>query len=126
MSEADSKYRGSKEYVLVYAELVTAARYRGTLTYPDVGRAMGLKTFTGNHFSRVTGQILGEISEDEVCQGRPMLSAIAVGKGTHKPGDGFFEFARQLGRLKSEDSAAERAFWEAEVKAVYETWAETR
>lgn len=126
MSESESKYRGSKEYMLVYAELVTAARYRGTLTYPDVGRAMGLKTLTGNLFSRITGQVLGEISEDEVGHGRPMLSAIAVSKGTHRPGDGFFGLARQLCRLKSEDPAAERAFWEAEVKAVYETWADTK
>jgi hypothetical protein len=33
MSVVKSKYRGSKEYALVYTELITAAKYRGTFTY---------------------------------------------------------------------------------------------
>lgn len=68
---------------------------------------------------REVGQILGEISEDEMEQGRPLLSAVAVGV-SGQPGAGFFALARQLGRLDAAGKAAELAFWEGEVTAVYE------
>ena len=119
-----TKYRNTQAYARVHEELVTAARHCRTLTYTDVGHAMGLTNPVGYHLARETGQILGEISEDEVHEGRPMLSALAVGKESGIPGNGFFILARQLGKLGSEDWAAEIAFWEAEVGAVYGTWAE--
>jgi hypothetical protein len=59
------------------AELVRAAQYRGITTYQDIAVIMGLPII-GSHMGLETGQILGEISEDEVNVGRPMLSAIAV------------------------------------------------
>jgi len=34
---------------------------------------------TGNYMGSQLGQVLGEISEAELNQGRPMLSALAVG-----------------------------------------------
>jgi hypothetical protein len=77
MTKVASRYRGSKEYLLVYSELINAARYRGTITYKEIAAILGIHT-PGNHMSRETGWILGEISEDEFNQKRPMLSAIAV------------------------------------------------
>jgi hypothetical protein len=118
MTIVTSKYRGTKEYALVYHELITAARYRGTVTYQEIARIMGLK-LQGGHMARETGLILGEISEDEVSHGRPMLSAIAVGVEGH-PGSGFFNLARDLGKLKAEDDI--RKFWRKECQAVYEAW----
>jgi hypothetical protein len=67
------------------------------------------------------GRLLGEISEDEVKHGRPMLSSIVVTKGG-RPGPGYFELARHLGRLRGATKEEELRFWEAEVKAVYEAW----
>lgn len=55
------------------------------------------------------GEIIGEISEDEVGQNRPMLSAVCVGV-SGKPGPGFYTWVRQLGRLASEEESAERHF----------------
>jgi hypothetical protein len=66
-----------------------------------------------------TGQILGEISEDEVNAGRPMLSSVAVGVNG-KPGSGFFELAKRMGRLNH--VADEVTFWKAEREAVYQVW----
>jgi hypothetical protein len=117
MSNDQRKYWGNKEYALVYAELIAAAKYRGTVTYQEIAQIMGLP-LSGNHMSREVGWILGEISEYELENGRPMLSAIAVGVNG-KPGQGFFEWAKKLGRLTTED---EWAFWESECKAVYDTW----
>lgn len=118
MSVVKSKYRGTKAYGLVFTELITAAKYRGTFTYKEIAKILGI-TQPGSHMANQVGQILGEISEDELVQGRPMLSAIAVGV-EGKPGSGFFGLAKDLGRLKDGDD--EQAFWEKQRQAVYDYW----
>ena len=92
------QYSGSKEYAFIYTELIKAAKYRGTITYQEIAKIVGLP-MSGSHMGSEIGKILGKISEDEVSNGRPMLSAIAINvKGV--PGPGFYELAKQLGRLK--------------------------
>lgn len=118
MSTSEGRYRGTKEYAFIYTELIKAAKYRGTITYQEIAKIVGLP-MSGSHMGSEIGKILGEISEDEVSNGRPMLSAIAVSvQGT--PGQGFFGLAKQLGKLNDGDN--EDAFWQAEYQAVYETW----
>jgi hypothetical protein len=114
------EYRGTVEYIRVLAELVRAAEYKGLTTYQDIALLMGLPT-KGNRMGKETGQILGEISEDEVKAGRPMLSAVAVNV-SGKPGPGFLGLARKMGKLPEADPAKEHLFWEQERKAVYKTW----
>ena len=111
-------YRSTTTYFHVFAELVRAAQYRGITTYQDIAAIMGLLPRGGN-MMRETGRILGEISEDEVRAGRPMLSAVAV-NARGKVGDGFFNCARDLGRLG--EDADPVAFWERERDAVYKIW----
>jgi hypothetical protein len=118
MAIVRDKYRGTTTYVHVVGELVRAAQYRGFTTYQDLALIMGLPV-RGSHMGAETGQILGEICEDEVIAGRPMLSAVAVGV-SGKPGPGFYELARQLGRLKS--TGDDLAFWRSELEASYEAW----
>jgi hypothetical protein len=118
MGAVKDKYRGTTTYFHVMAELVRAAQYRGLTTYQDVAVIMGLPV-RGSHMGSETGQILGEISEDEVAAGRPMLSAVAVSV-EGKAGPGFFALARQLGRLTGDES--DGAFWEMERQAVYAAW----
>jgi hypothetical protein len=117
----NKQYRGSREYSLIFAELITAARYRGTVTYQALAELVGLP-LQGNYMGRALGEYLGAISEDEVrVHGRPMLSAIAVTtSGT--PGEGFFGLAKDLGKLMSDHPAERQAFWDAERNAVYTTW----
>jgi len=118
MTIVNNKYRGTPQYFRVMSELVRAAEHRGVTTYQDLAVIMGLPQ-SGSHMGKETGQILGEIAEDEVLAGRPMLSALAVGVGG-KPGPGFFSLARDLGRLTPE--ADEQAFWQSEKEAGYESW----
>ena len=120
MGTTTSRYRGSKEYLLVYAELFQAARYRGLTTYQAVAQIMGLP-LTGNHMGKEVGQIIGEISQDEVQNGRPMLSALVVGT-SGVPGDGFYTWAKELGRLTDDSKEARAVFWESEKQAVYTAW----
>ena len=111
---------GSKEYFLIFAELIKAARCRGTVTYQELADLIGLP-LRGSHMGSVLGGYLGTISEDEVKHGRPMLSAIAV-TVEGRPGGGFFTLATQLGKLSGDGTAERQTFWEAEKKAVYATW----
>jgi hypothetical protein len=118
MSIVKSKYRGTKEYARVYTELINAAKYRGTVTYKEIAKVLGILT-PGSHMAAEVGKILGEISEDEVSNGRPMLSAIAVGvEGS--PGSGFYALARELGKLSSDSD--DPKFWKIECQAVYNCW----
>jgi hypothetical protein len=118
MKMIKDKYQGSKEYALVYAELITAARYRGMVTYQEVAKLIGLP-LQGNLMGSRIGQLLGEISQGEVEKGRPMLSAIVINtQGT--PGPGFFELAKDLGKIKDGDD--QKKFWQTERQSIYETW----
>lgn len=118
MQTVKDKYRGTTKYFHVLAELVRAAQYRGVTTYQDIALIMGLP-LSGSHMGKEVGHILGEISEDEVSAGRPMLSSVAVGVNG-KAGPGFFALARELGRLSAKD--LEVAFWESERLATYDAW----
>jgi hypothetical protein len=118
MTIVRDKYRGTTTYVHVLGELVRAAQYLGFTTYQDLALIMGLRA-SGSHMGAETGQILGEICEDEVSAGRPMLSAVAVGI-SGKPGPGFYDLARELGRMRREGD--DHAFWRTELEAVYKAW----
>lgn len=120
MTTTSGEFRGTKLFILTYAKLILAARYHQVVTYKELVQLLGLP-YSRYYLSKVLGQILGEISEDEINHGRPMLSTLAVGvQGT--PGEGFYGWARNLGKLKSEERADEKAFWASECKAVYDTW----
>jgi hypothetical protein len=112
------KYRGTTKYFHALAELVRAAQYRGLTTYQDIAVIMGLPQ-SGNHMGKEVGWLLGEISEDEVNAGRPMLSSVTVG-ANGKAGPGFFGLARELGRLPVNGDESE--FWERERAAAYDAW----
>lgn len=118
MSTSRAPYRGTPIYLHVLLELVRAAQYRGLTTYQDVAVIMGIPTH-GSYMGSATSRVLGEICEDEVRAGRPMLSAVAVSVAG-QPGPGFFELAKRLGRMRADETDA--AFWQRERDAVYTTW----
>jgi hypothetical protein len=120
MPIVSDKYRGKKEYHLVYNELINAARYRGTVTYQEIASLMGLP-LTGNYMQSQVGHILGEISEDETENDHPMLSAIAVSV-SGSSSSGFFELAKLLGKLKDDSEEGRQKFWEETKQSVYKTW----
>jgi hypothetical protein len=120
MDAQGGKYRDTKEFRLVYSKLIEVARSRGLTTYQHVAKIMQLP-LTGNLMGKETGQMLGEISREEVRCGRPMLTAVVVGTSGY-PGDGFYGLAHDLGKIPSPTQNV--TFWEAERQRVYDTWAE--
>ena len=121
-----NKYRGTTTYHKVFCRLIQTALARQPIHYEDVAAIMNLQG-RGQHMSKETGHILGEISEDEHNQGRPMLSAVVVqktGKEKGIPGDGFFGLAVDLGELGSNATdQGKRQFWENELQETYRQWA---
>ena len=115
---SESKWDQSKEYFIAYSILINAARHQGLTTYQEVAQAIGLPT-SGNYMSSQIGGLLGTVSANEKKQGRPMLSAVAVGI-SGKPGQGFITWAKKLGFLRESDD--EQTFWENECKKIYEEW----
>jgi hypothetical protein len=65
------------------------------------------------------GQILGEVCEEEIAAGRPMLSAVAVGT-SGKPGSGFLPLAVELERARVDENLDD--VWTRERTAVYRAW----
>ena len=120
MTTIGSKYRGTKEFLQVYCELIQTARYRGVVYYKRIAHLIGIDD-PGHHMAREVGQVRGEISEDEHHAGRPMLSAVAVGSEDY-PGEGFFALGRDLGLLDSEDESEKQRFWEQQRDRAYDTW----
>lgn len=120
MSKVSLETIRSKEYHLVFSELILVAQRRGLVTYQEIAKVLGLP-MSGNYMGAQIAGIAGQISTDERAAGRPMLTAILVNtRGI--PGPGFFELARDLGRLDSTEKVDEREFWESEKGAVYREW----
>lgn len=116
----ESRHYETIAYHLVYGELINAARSRGTATYQRIAEIMGLP-LKGSHMGREVGDLIGTISANEVEHNRPMLSAVVVNvQGV--PGEGFYDWAKKLGRFNPNDYADEKDFWRQEMEAVYATW----
>jgi hypothetical protein len=106
------------EYHLVYAELIHAARHRGTVTYQELAHIVGLP-LTGNYMGKRIGELLGAVSQNQLNRQRPLLSAVAIGT-SGVPGEGFFGLAEELGLLTTGEDRL--TFWEKQRTACYQIW----
>ena len=93
------------------------AAARQTVTYGEVAGWIGWST-RNSHHRRLLGELLGQINRHEDAAGRPMLSAVVVCTDIGRPGSGFYEEARRLGRL----TGSEDGFHEQELAAVWGEW----
>lgn len=97
--------------------LIEVARKKSVICYSAL--VAKLKTIRMDPHVGAIGAILGEISTEENKAGRGLLSVLVVRKtGDMKPGDGFFEMAKSLGR----DVSDKERCWTSEVEKIYEVW----
>ena len=80
----------------LYERLVEAARKGYVLSYSDVGKPLGLD-FESPADRNVIARQLGEISRNEVAEGRPMLSSLVWHKDLSGPGVGLRNLGTELG-----------------------------
>src|SRR5579862_8278403 len=115
------RYRGKKQYGLAYSALIMVAHSGAMITYEGVARLTGLPT-RGAAMASFVGHLVGEISEDEVNLGRPMLSAVVVDKNTGLPGKGFFKLAQDLNQFGGGSKTAMKQFLSKEKRKLYDLW----
>ena len=89
--------------------LIEAARAGEVIFYQELGIGRG----------RVLGQILGEISEYEHDQGRPLLSALAVSRVKGMPAPGFWGLPSVPPGLTERQYPI---FWARELVKVLDWW----
>ena len=102
--------------------IVERAKQRSMITYSELLNkvpSMQLELERPDHRS-IMAEMLGEISLSEDKAGRGMLSALVVHKtGDMVPGQGFFHYARDLGR----DVSDKLTCWVREIHKAYDCWA---
>lgn len=103
--------------------LLAVAREQRTITYGEVISVAGIR-LPGDALSGALGHLFYEIVMAELAKDptAPMLSAVALPKNETRPSKGFFELARELGRLESVSARDEDIFWLNELKAAYGYW----
>ena len=104
--------------------LIGVARKRQMCSYSEINDAcqLGL-TWEGDHDSAEIGRILGEISVYEHEHSRPLISAVAVRKGTAEQGNGFFELCEELG-LGSATRLRRNLFGIEEMRRCHDFWSD--
>jgi hypothetical protein len=116
------RYRGRKEYALIYLTLITAAIKKEHVTYDDISNIMYGKPIQGPGMAGQIGYLLGEININELKYNRPLLTAVVINKNNN-PGPGFFDFAIDIKKLHENSTNNDKeAFYKEELAKVYATW----
>lgn len=105
--------------------LIETARIKGaTISYSQLNEQCGLGyDFNLDLHRKQIGEDLGIISEHEHQQGRPLLSALVVRKGSEYEGDGFYRLCETLGFGDAETLKRNRKVFDAEQKQrCYHFW----
>jgi len=99
--------------------LEECAKNKRQIYYQELYEKIGLNR--ENPVDRNKGsQILAEINRISIKQNKTMLSSLVTLKGNSQPADGFFEFAIEEKRLKSNVSEFDKLkFWVKETSKVF-------
>lgn len=96
--------------------LIVRAKQADLITYLEF--AANLRSIEVEPHDPRLFHLLGDLSREELAEPRGMLSALVVHKSGTKPGEGFFELARELGR----DTSDYDRLWIEEVTGVQSFW----
>jgi len=105
----------------VHERLLAAARESVFVYYGEIAAIAGLNLDLDGDRGAL-GRILGEISQYEHANGRPLLSVVAVNKDSQYPSKGFFDLARELNKLQGTGAFAELGFFSTELQAAFDYW----
>ena len=106
---------------ILYARLTQAAKEKKFVSYADLSAAISQPMTDGAGVNAMT-EMLEEIADHELANGRPLLAAIIVNENTNMPGAGLFSYAKRKGLMKPKDKDT-LTFFLTEAKKVHEFWA---
>lgn len=102
--------------------LISRAKLGIIIHYGSLNQLLDTPYDLTNSYERhLLGEDLGEISEFEHSQGRPLLSAIVVAEDSNLSGVGFFEMAERL-ELFDPSKISKKKFLAQEQNKVFEYW----
>ncbi len=100
--------------------LTGIARRQETITYGEVAEFLRLSMDWPPDRDKMS-EVLGEISDYEHQNGRPLLSVVVVLAATGEPGGGFFDLAKATGQMPTDGDRA--LFFLRELRRVHDHWA---
>jgi hypothetical protein len=71
----------------------------------------------------ILGDLLGRLSLDSYRRGNFLASALVTSKGTQEPGEGFWNFAAELGVFTSTSPTRRLMFWSDQVRVAHDWYA---
>ena len=96
--------------------MIAVAKAQTTICYSDLVQEITSIKFQAHDFTLF--HLLGQASTEESQAGRGMLTAVVVRIEDGRPGEGFFDLARELGY----DSSDRDDFWVSELNKVHSSW----
>lgn len=103
--------------------LIETARIKSTVTYTQLNSQLGnLYDFSIPYDRKRIGEDLGEISEFEHKNGRPLLSALVVRSSDGYEGDGFYKLCDYLGYGHWENLKKSKTFDDERKQECYDFW----
>lgn len=77
----------TEDHLRIKKVLIQVAKRKSVINYTDLLKRSGVRLDMSNPYDRgVLGNLLGDISWNEVKEGRPMLSSVAIHAGDFKQG----------------------------------------
>lgn len=113
----------TEDHLRIKEVLIKVAKRKSMINYTDLVKQSGVRLDMSNPHDRgVLGNILGDISWNEVKEGRPMLSSVAIHAGDFKQGGGFFDLAEELYSISIPSADAELKFGMEEMNKTHKFW----
>jgi hypothetical protein len=105
---------------IIYERLTTAAKEKKFVNYNELSAAISLG-LTDAAGVNALNNLLEEIADYELANGRPLIAAIIVNENTNMPGAGLFSYAKRKGLMKPKDKD-NLTFFLQEAKKVHDFW----
>lgn len=108
----------------VRSYLIEKARKKQTCFYQELSDACKLGLFMSDspHDRAEIGRILGEVSENEHENDRPLISSLVISKGENYQGDGFYKLAEALGYGNWKKLKSDISFEIGQMNKCFEFW----
>lgn len=115
------------EHKRIREVLISVARNKKTISYTELLNQSKVKLDMSIPYDRgQLGHLLGDISWNEVAEGRPMLSSVAIHAGDSIQGQGFFDLAEEIYDIDLRSSDEQMVFGMDELNATYNYWSKLR
>ena len=109
----------TEDHLRIKKVLIQVAKRKSVINYTDLLKLSGVRLDMSNPYDR---GVLGNISWNEVKEGRPMLSSVTIHAGDFKQGQGFFDLAEELYAITFHSEDAKLKFGMDEMNKTHTFW----